>query len=437
MAFVCLAYAGCGLRAPKVVELPWDTLEKSTQQQSEQATSKQAMSMKGRAAPAKELRALALLSVAFNPAAAWQLRCALGLHPADRGSGRQASQRLQASRPCPRSEQAVQVAVDNTPTEDGVDSQDPARLRRRERRSEKKRLYLERQAQENGWTEVPSWNKRRREKREKRSRWDFSKINQISPDVLLPLWPSSELPTVEDLLVVQERQLKISVDNIYAVEGARCKYGMPRAYVQYPVDKQMKTCSGMIRLSCPHLVKEIDEWESEGAIEYINGLLEKDDGPLKSNFNQTNMEHAKIRSLAVSEEEKEMMVDKVGSAGAQHLMGSGIIGVSQGKVDDIKCVHAHVADFLLRGQNLVGEMSLEYLKKERGVDVRGCEGCSQQCSLNVSPKDAEWWYMPAKNKQRLRLRPDRRAELREARRQKAEKKHHSESETPDAAPQEA
>ena len=31
------------------------------------------------------------------------------------------------------------------------------------------------------------------------------------------------------------------------------------------------------------------------------------------------------------------------------MMDSGIIGVTIGKLDDAKCLHAHTADYLLRG----------------------------------------------------------------------------------------
>lgn len=83
-------------------------------------------------------------------------------------------------------------------------------------------------------------------------------------------------------------------------------------------------------------------------------------------------------------------------------MESGILGVSSNKINDVKCLHAHTADYLLRGNNKFGEMTLKYLK-DRGVDVNGCENCHQQCNINHKTDDSSWFYVPSKNKLGLRL----------------------------------
>mmetsp|Transcript_107142 Transcript_107142/g.206077 ORF Transcript_107142/g.206077 Transcript_107142/m.206077 type:complete len:216 (-) Transcript_107142:55-702(-) len=153
----------------------------------------------------------------------------------------------------------------------------------------------------------------------------------------------------------------------------------------------------MIRLSCPHLVKEIDQWEHDGAIEELNYLLEKDRGEaLRENFRETNKAHSDLRKAATTPEQMQHLIERHGQKRVDFRMQGGIIGVSQNKLDDIKCVHAHVADQLLRGGNLIGEKCLELLEK-KGVNVRGCDGCSQQCDPSVKPEDAGWWYRPKKN----------------------------------------
>jgi hypothetical protein len=38
----------------------------------------------------------------------------------------------------------------------------------------------------------------------------------------------------------------------------------------------------------------------------------------------------------------------------------------------------------------------------------GCDACQQQCNLQLDKGNAGWWYMPAKNKQRLRAKKERR-----------------------------
>lgn len=53
------------------------------------------------------------------------------------------------------------------------------------------------------------------------------------------------------------------------------------------------------------------------------------------------------------------------------MLSSGIIGVT--KVDDVKCLHAHVADHLMRGDNKVGQWTLEQLG-DQGIERSGCSG---------------------------------------------------------------
>ncbi len=85
--------------------------------------------------------------------------------------------------------------------------------------------------------------------------------------------PQATVATAEDKRVVAERQVCHDVWNIAAV-GQRCKHGFPQAYVQMPFGKAF--ASGMIRLSCPHLVKEIDVQEREGGVELVNSLARGD-----------------------------------------------------------------------------------------------------------------------------------------------------------------
>jgi hypothetical protein len=91
------------------------------------------------------------------------------------------------------------------------------------------------------------------------------------------------------------------------------------------------------------------------------------------------------------------------------------------RTDDVKCLHAHTADELLRGRNRIGKAVLDKLQS-RGVDPSGCQGdfiilltlvllllpplpspldCWQQCDLSVSPEEAKWWYTSEKSRSKL------------------------------------
>ena len=142
--------------------------------------------------------------------------------------------------------------------------------------------------------------------------------------------------------------------------------------MQYPVGGGVS--SGMIRLSCPHLVKAVDEYERQGALEEFDAILADEvvGEKLRRNFLETNLAWREIRGKAVTEEERELMKKKLGEEGADHLMRSGIIGCTPGK-NQVKCLHAHIADNLVRGTNEIGQLALTKLE-ERGVDVKGCAG---------------------------------------------------------------
>jgi hypothetical protein len=157
-------------------------------------------------------------------------------------------------------------------------------------------------------------------------------------------------------------------------------------------------------------VKEIDRFEAEGAIKQINSTLTDEDSPegeeLRGNFHETNDAYAKMRHAWVTDDQLKDFKERYPEAG-EHFMNAGIIGVSPGKVNDAKCLHAHVADELLRGESKIGKWAIEKLEGQ-GVDIGGCDNCWQQCDKNFTPTETSWWYTPKKNKQKLRVTRNRR-----------------------------
>lgn len=154
------------------------------------------------------------------------------------------------------------------------------------------------------------------------------------------------VPSEDDLACVGRRQVFGSTEGVFAVEAVRCRHGFPRAFARQAVTS--KVSSGMLRLSCPLLVKAIDEWEASGGIEEMNTALKRDLS-LKQSFMAANEVWRDIRRHSVSESQEKQIMSVIGERGMRSFMESGIIGVSPGKTDDVKCIHAHVADHLLRG----------------------------------------------------------------------------------------
>eukprot|EP01041_Mallomonas_annulata_P008213 gene8213-16887_t len=236
---------------------------------------------------------------------------------------------------------------------------------------------------------------------------------------------NGDVPKVVDIECIRDRQLDNPTINILLVDSVKCKHGFPQAFIQRPVSiSESKVNSGMIRLSCPHLVKAIDQWEAEGGIEEANENL-KHDVALRENFLEVNRQWGVIRREAMTTVDAAFVEEYLGQDSAVKLITSGLIGITPDKVDDVKCLHAQVADTLLRGRgsegNAIGARALDILEQQRGVDPRGCDGCKQQCDVSVPKGEAEWWYMPGKNKARLTATRERRREHRQFIRAKAQR----------------
>lgn len=192
------------------------------------------------------------------------------------------------------------------------------------------------------------------------------KPKETSKRVVEAHFPLSAVPTLKDHQVIEQRQTGRPSHGMFGVENARCKYGFPQAYAQYPVTRTIS--SGMIRLSCPHLVQAVDELEAEGGLDYFDAKLQEEpaDGVLRTSLNDTNHAWIAIRKDTVSIADRMFADAYLGIEGAESFMASGIIGCTIGKIQ-VKCLHAHIADNLMRGSNQIGAQALERLK-EKGID---------------------------------------------------------------------
>lgn len=208
-------------------------------------------------------------------------------------------------------------------------------------------------------------------------------------------FPEAEVASEEDRLCIEERQHFGPVPRELLVDRKRCRYGFPQAMVLRPVNPQGKLSSGSLRLTCPHLVKAIDECEATGGIDEFNQEL-RSNVAWQEDFRRTNEVWRAARSAMMDSKDLEHARNALGDQ-AQVFLESGIIGVALGKVHDVKCLHAHLADHLVRGQNAIGAHVKAKLL-DRGVALDGNSECWQQCDRKCDAKLASWWYVPMKNK---------------------------------------
>jgi hypothetical protein len=176
----------------------------------------------------------------------------------------------------------------------------------------------------------------------------------------------------------------------------------------FPNGKRLN--SGLLKLTCPLLVRAIDELEDDGFISQLNTIVSEgsNDGTesaLQTAMRDAHRVHASVRNQLIgSAEEKELIRTKLGDQYFVSFMSAGVAGASSDSVTDVKCLHAWLGDYLFRGpeKSPVGAIVARILD-ERGIDDGGTADCRQYCesSSTVRPKPPE-----PRNKQRKRTRKE-------------------------------
>lgn len=107
--------------------------------------------------------------------------------------------------------------------------------------------------------------------------------------------------------------------------------------------------------------------------------------------------HRDLRKRLVAGRDAEM-------AAVRARMGSESVDVIMGRGLDfapdsfrLRCLHAHVADYLVRGTNRIGKQVLTDLEA-RGVSTTGCTGCSEYCSMVAPIRSVPWQFRSHKKR---------------------------------------
>ena len=188
--------------------------------------------------------------------------------------------------------------------------------------------------------------------------------------------------------------------------SCRCQHGFPQVFAMDPFPNGKRLNSGLLKLTCPLLVRAIDDLEDDGFISQFNNMVSEGSNDTKESALQTSIReahsvHASVRHRLIGgQEEKDLIRAKIGEPHFLAFMSAGVAGASPDAVTDVKCLHAWLGDYLFRGpeESPVGTMVARVLN-ERGVDERGTINCRQYCdaSSEVRPKPPE-----PRNRQRKR-----------------------------------
>ena len=141
--------------------------------------------------------------------------------------------------------------------------------------------------------------------------------------------------------------------------GLRCPAGYPRVIVTKPVVEPGQVFPTTYWLTCPHLVKEVSRLESQGL---VGELTERalHDADFARELVEAHEEYKAARQALLSPEEWETLKKEYPEQYAS-LQESGIAGI---KNPGVKCLHAHLAHYLVGGRNPVGRIVWELIKEK-------------------------------------------------------------------------
>ena len=188
--------------------------------------------------------------------------------------------------------------------------------------------------------------------------------------------PSWWEPATEQDLRVVAGQLGRRPHAVVAV-AARCRFGRPAVVVTAPViegpDGRVEPFPTTFWLTCPYLVDAVSRLESSGWIARISREMKADPVALRqlqaahegaARLRRELMTPAMVRRLEALSPHAPARLASVGVAGSRDF-------------DAVKCLHAHLADYLGRGDNPVGRRVVRLLA-QAGVSLSGSAACPSE-----------------------------------------------------------
>jgi len=131
----------------------------------------------------------------------------------------------------------------------------------------------------------------------------------------------------------------------------RCPYGYPQVVLTHPLHRQgaeFVVFPTLFWLSCPFLTAEVSRLESGGAVRRFEARLAAEPD-LVRRYAEAHKSYRCERAALLSREDREFL----GQANALDRMETGIAGLSNPR--RVKCLHSHLAHFLARRGNPIGE----------------------------------------------------------------------------------
>ena len=143
-----------------------------------------------------------------------------------------------------------------------------------------------------------------------------------------------------------KKQLGREPDNLLSI-AKKCPFSYPAVLLVKPYENSI-VFPTTYWLSCPYFVKEVSKIEDRGLIEKLTSKL-KEDKEFRSTLKKAHQNYAKKRLSYLDEE-----LDDLSEGIREVLVNSGVGGIIN--KEGIKCLHTHLADYLINGLNPVGKI---------------------------------------------------------------------------------
>lgn len=184
--------------------------------------------------------------------------------------------------------------------------------------------------------------------------------------------------------------------------GQRCRHGWPQAVLFYPVRRRVPDGKPILhgaifRLTCPLLTEGVDRLEQGDGVRRSTDRVEQEEA-WRTGLASANEASRAARAALLQECDpdgriiSELRV-KHGNDVVDRAFASDLVGQQPGATDTVKCIHAHVADELVRaGGNPVALDALGQLEAD-GVPLRGSDTCCDHCNVSVGLDAGRWTYL--------------------------------------------
>lgn len=194
--------------------------------------------------------------------------------------------------------------------------------------------------------------------------------------------------------------------------GKRCRHGWPQAIMYDPLYREQKgkhfRLGDITRLTCPLLVTAIDKMEKAGAMKQYNERLGTG-AEWEGQLEEINEAHRLLRLQLIGDRAEELADAKVllGEDAFAIAMRSGLASLRPEAKPDVKCLHAQVADELIRdGSNKIAQRVLRDIE-DQGTPIHGSDECCDNCNVQLPLDFARWRLKKCKNNVGKRLSRDR------------------------------